>query len=91
MADIYIKENSYSIEKPFTLTKRIADMAETNYYDICLLSIENAKLLIEHGLNWRWREEPDWEKLYNRIAVMRLEKEKKDVQDRIDKILYVPF
>jgi hypothetical protein len=68
---VYIVENTTSAAKPFTLQKRITNMAETDITDICNLSITNAKLLVECGIPWRYGKEPDWEKLEQRLNSMR--------------------
>ena len=83
MAEAYIRVSYFSIEKPFVIEAREAHCGGTEHWTIAYLSESNARILVANGLGWRHGDEPDWEKHYSHIALMRAEKDKRDAETRI--------
>lgn len=83
MADLYIKENTHCVQKPFSLCLRSFEGIDVEWTTICDLSEYSANLLIEKKAFW-YNAEPDWDKHYKRVALLEATIAMKKAQKEYD-------
>ena len=74
-----------NLDKPFLLIRREHHCGGTDYYTICRLHEDDARLLAKEGISWLLGE-PDWEKHYKDLELYKAEREKKKLEERIEEL-----
>lgn len=73
MADAYIVATYQSLKKPFSIIGRQSHCGGTDKWTIAFIDEDDARLLVENGMSWRWGQEPDWAEHYNKMKRLNLE------------------
>lgn len=85
MRSAEIKIDYSNLEKPFLLVERVHDLGGTDYCTICRLSDDHAILLNSEGIGWLYGE-PNWEEHSRKINLYKAEREKKEIEAKIEKL-----
>lgn len=85
MPNLYIKENQNNAMKPFTLVERDHGPVETEYTNICDLSISHAILLNEYKIPWK-DDTPDFVKVGRRVAVINAKQDLAKAEKRLKEL-----
>lgn len=80
-----IQATYLSVEKPFELIERSAHCGGTDYFKICMLDDDQARLLAAEGIQW-FLGEPDWGEHYRKIEKMKAQKQLHQAQKRLDEL-----
>ena len=83
MSEAYVRPCYQSIEKPFVIEGRFSHCGGTDKWIIARVSEDDAKLLIESGLDWAHGSGPDWAEHYKKIAIMEAERDKANAEKRL--------
>jgi len=73
------------VEKPVRLVRRSSGLGGTDYYFIARITKEDADLLARAGISWLYGE-PDPQEFYDKIQLMKAEKDLKNAQDQVAKL-----
>lgn len=85
MRSAELKVDYSNLDKPFELVERIHDLGGTDYYHICRLNEEHARLLNESGIGWLYGE-PKWDEHYRKIELFQAERDKKKLEEKIERL-----
>ena len=85
MKSVVLRQNSFGIEKPWSLVVRQSGPVETDYTEICTVSDDDARLLAEEGISWLFGA-PDWKKHYEEIDRRHAERELRRAQARVKEL-----
>lgn len=71
-----------NLDKPIQLIERQHGLGGTDYYTICSLTEDHAKLLHDEGIGWLYGN-PDWQEHYRKLKIYKLEAEKKRIEQEL--------
>jgi hypothetical protein len=84
MVSAYIRPCYLNLDKPFIIEGRIHDLGGTVYWTIARLTEDDARLLVDEGLNWR--DVIDWEKHWYKLEILKLEKQQNEIANKLKEL-----